>query len=492
MGCQEPSVRWVPPYVSSLGSDAVELAESCGLVLDPWQKAATVDSLGFNAEGKLAAFEVGVNVPRQNGKGALLEARELASIFLLGDRLVVHSAHEFPTAMQAMDRMENLLLENPELKKQLRKKGGISRSHGDEGFKFADGRRIWYRTRTKGGGRGFTADLVVLDEAMILQEMFIAALMYTMSAKTIEGNPQLWYTGSAVDQLSMEHGVVFSRLRQRGIDGGDPSLAYFEWSAFPPLAEDGTPMTPEHVTREMLKDPAAIARANPGLGKRIALEHVFKEMRSADERTSATERLGVGDYPSISRGSGSMVMLEDWNLLTDPDSSAPGDICLAFDVRPDRAKAVIVACGYRADGRLHLEVIDYRAGTNWVVPRLIELRDKWRPRMILRTSHGPVSALRTQIQDARLDVTEVSATEFGEACGRMVDLVNEDKVRHRGDPEFQTAVRGARTRAMGEALAWSRKMSVGDVSPLVAASIAAWMAEQRLTTVYADRGILTV
>jgi hypothetical protein len=36
-------------------------------------------------------------------------------------------------------------------------------------------------------------------------------------------NPQIWYTGSAVDQESMEHGVVFARVRERAVKGDDPS-----------------------------------------------------------------------------------------------------------------------------------------------------------------------------------------------------------------------------------------------------------------------------
>jgi hypothetical protein len=32
--------------------------------------------------------------------------------------------------------------------------------------------KLRYKTRTKGGGRGFTADCVILDEAMFIPETF--------------------------------------------------------------------------------------------------------------------------------------------------------------------------------------------------------------------------------------------------------------------------------------------------------------------------------
>jgi hypothetical protein len=38
-------------------------------------------ALGVREDGKWAAFEVGLDVSRQNGKGGILEARELAGLF---------------------------------------------------------------------------------------------------------------------------------------------------------------------------------------------------------------------------------------------------------------------------------------------------------------------------------------------------------------------------------------------------------------------------
>jgi hypothetical protein len=91
----------------------------------------------------------------------------------------------------------------------------VKRSHGEEGVYLKDGRKLLYKTRTKGGGRGFSADLLISDEAMFLAEAFLGALMPVISARP---NPQMWYMGSAVDQKTMDHGVVFARLRQRALD----------------------------------------------------------------------------------------------------------------------------------------------------------------------------------------------------------------------------------------------------------------------------------
>ena len=53
-------------------------------------------------DGRWQTREVGVNVPRQNGKGEILIARELFGLFELGERLVIHTAHEFKTSARSI------------------------------------------------------------------------------------------------------------------------------------------------------------------------------------------------------------------------------------------------------------------------------------------------------------------------------------------------------------------------------------------------------
>ena len=60
-------------------------------------------------DGRWAAFQVCLLCPRQNGKGSILEARELAGLFLFGERHMTHSAHEAKTAKDHFERMERLL-----------------------------------------------------------------------------------------------------------------------------------------------------------------------------------------------------------------------------------------------------------------------------------------------------------------------------------------------------------------------------------------------
>jgi hypothetical protein len=88
-----PRIRHVPDASETLGDEALDIAERAGLIADEHQREVILASCGVTDDGKWAALEVGINEPRQNGKNAILEIRELAGLFAWGDRLIVHSAH---------------------------------------------------------------------------------------------------------------------------------------------------------------------------------------------------------------------------------------------------------------------------------------------------------------------------------------------------------------------------------------------------------------
>jgi hypothetical protein len=149
-GAQRPRVSSYPQAVSSAGVEAVELAASAGLILDDWQQHVLNVGLGERADGKWAAFEVGLIVGRQNGKGSILEARELAGLFLFGEQLILHSAHEFKTAQEAFRRVLGLVQNTPDLEKLVSR---VRTSHGEEGIELRNGARLRFVARSTGSGR---------------------------------------------------------------------------------------------------------------------------------------------------------------------------------------------------------------------------------------------------------------------------------------------------------------------------------------------------
>lgn len=189
LGAREPRYRSVPPAPTSAGPEAIDLAASAGLFLDPWQQDVLIGALGERPDGHWAASRVGLIVPRQNGKNAILEARELAGLYLFGEVLITHTAHRVDTSLEHFARMRALIEETPHLAAEL---DDVVDTNGKEGLVLRGGRRLNFKARSKGSGRGFTGDCVVLDEAYYLYDL--GGLIPTMSARP---NPQLWYTSSA-------------------------------------------------------------------------------------------------------------------------------------------------------------------------------------------------------------------------------------------------------------------------------------------------------
>lgn len=476
----EPSVLLVPDGVSSAGAEAIELAAMAGLILDPWQ-AFTIDHALMETDAGLwAAFEVAVEVSRQNGKGGILEARELAGLYLFGERLLIHSAHQFDTSLEAFRRLLFLIENTPELDARVAR---VSKSHGEEGIELkaaatvstgvgglrsGERQRIRFRTRTKGGGRGFSGDCVIIDEAMIYPEAAHGALMPTMSARP---NPQLWFAGSAVDQEVHEHGIVFSRVRARALRG-ESRLAYFGWSA--PFDH------PDKVTSEAASDPDVWLAANPAMPERISPSHIDTERRSMHPRTFAVERLGVGDWPDPEGDAKSVIDLDAWDGLTDRVSVPLDPVWFAVDTSPNRSVTSIAAAGRREDGLVHVEIVERGAGTGWVVARIEELRERHHPSGVVIEKGSPAATLADACQ-----ATVVNGQEYVQACGGFFDLIDNRGVRHLGQDDLRDAIRAAATRPLGDAWAWARKRSSGDITGLVAATLAAFKASNMEPHVFA-------
>ncbi len=510
-GSQTPRILSAPPRVSSAGADAAELAEIAGLTLDPWQRLVLDESLGQRADGTWSAFEVGLCIPRQSGKGVVLEARELASLYLFDEELCIHSAHLFDTSLEAFKRILGLIENTPDLDRMVQR---VSRSHGEEGIEvMRDGalRRLRFRSRTAGGGRGFSCDCLVLDEAMILSDRAVGAILPTLSAVP---DPQVWYTGSAGTKES----TAMGRVRTRGVAGSDPRLCYLEWSIdscssfCPPRCEDHDPQvfTPdprwsdEEYSRQMSRLYESYRKANPGFGIRIggvnsperSVEHINAERRSMSAEEFARERLGVGDWP-VEGESWRVVPQANWVAVCDPLSSPVGDLAFGVELTPDRRMGCIGVAGLNPDGMTHVEItsseiLDHRPGDRWIIPRLIELAARWKPRCIVIHKNSQAGALidplETKLREKGLSTEVLSPTtrEYAQACGSFGSAVvptrgSSPTLVHIDQVPLTSAVAGAEKRQVADLWIWDQRGAAVDISPLIACTHAMW-GLQRSTT----------
>lgn len=462
-----PRVHLVPPAVRSRADDVFEMAELVGFGLDPWQRLVIEGATGERPDGQWAAKRVGVNVPRQNGKGGILELVELTWLYRwaleIADRtpgppLAIHSAHEFVTSQKHSMRLWSLIERTPVLLDQVRRRRMIG-SHGQEAIRLEDGRTIEFRSRTKSAGRGFSCDYLVLDEAMFLGEEELGAIFPTLRARP---KPQIWYTGSAVDQDVHSQGLVFTRLRNDALER-KPELSYSEWS----LPYDH----PDEIPDEEFDSVESMRVSNPAFGIRIFEEHFRMELEALDRRTAAVELYGVGDYPDPSGSDERPFSVEQWLALVEDGSEIVRGLCFAFDVSPER-RTSIAAAGLNQDGHWHVEVIEKLPGTSWLPARLFDLVEQHQPELVVCDKLGPGASLMAKLDEVGVAVHAMDGPEHAQACGRFTDAVNEQQLRHLGSQDLLGAVRAAKTRLLGDRWAWSRRSSTVDISPLVAATLA--------------------
>lgn len=472
IGSPTARVSHWPPYPATAAPEVIELAELTGLILDDWQKEVLTHILGQELDGSWTAKKVSLWVPRQNGKGAILEALELGWLFLFGEPTIVHSAHEHKTATKAYRRLEKLIRNTPVLHRLVKQ---YRRTNGEQQIELWDGRTLEYSTRSTTATRGFSTGKLVVDEAQEYTADQNAAIMPTVSAMP---NWQIIFTGTPPDDPA----AWCYGLKKDG-EARARRLAHFDWGADVDLA-----------------DPAAVAAAiadrdtwyatNPALGGRILEETVEDESTSSGLGDKfLAERLGVWLPPAI-EGGGS-ISEQAWGALADPKSrrSKAEGIAVGIDTNPGRTNTSVGAWGRREDGRGHAELVEYRPGNAWVVARCVELRDKHHPFAFALDPKSATGSLIDDLEAAGItrpdDPDEPhrghlwlpTTAELADSCGQLLDAVANQAFHHLGDVgrqgQLARAALGAKPRPLGDgAIAFGRRISSVDISPLVAITLA--------------------
>jgi hypothetical protein len=426
--------------------------------------------LGHDLGEQWTATKVSCWVPRQNGKGGIIEALELAWLFLFEEDLVIHSAHQHRTSQKAYERLERLIRRTPDMHRRIKQ---YRQANGEQQIELRDGRLLQYVTRSRTAVRGFSASKVVLDEAQVLTGEQMAAILPTVSAME---NSQVWFFGTPpTDPAAWCYG-----LKDDG-EAGSARLAHFDWGLDIDLADPASPA--------VVYDRDSWYAANPAMGRREDGGRIAEETVEDEARPSGLgvefpyERLGVW-RPRLTAGSG-VLDPKLWVEQADP-TVRPKDVAFAVDINPARTHAAIVAVGARPEGAaLQAAVIAYAPGTDWVASRLAQLKADWNPVAIGLDVKGPGGSLLLDLEQvgirppedadepARGDLAVPTASQTAAAFGLFVDAVRQRALFHSDDAVLNQALNGAKTRALAGGSAWDRKGGT-DICPLVAATTAHW------------------
>ena len=433
--------------------ECIQLADGYGVAdgnpLSESQKITLRNGLGVRADETWAATRIADFGPRQGtGKNDKIAARELAGLILYGERLIIHTAHEFPTANESFLRLVSVFEAWDDLRSKVAR---IRYANGEQGIELIGGQRLKYRARTGGSGRGFAgADLIVYDEAQHLGREHIAA---SGPAKLANPNSQTWYAGSG----GLSSSLVAWGIRRDAMSGGGGRLAYTEMTAQVD-AESFDPL-----------DVDVWYRCIPGLGLWVTEEGVRALYDELGPELFAREILCVWDEPDDATST--IIPLEQWDSLADPASRIAGRAVFALDVSPDRKWATFGVAGRRDDGVIHVEVAERRPGTSWVVSFAVELFAANKSPIRVEKG-GPAGSLVSQLLEAGVEVEEVSTADHARATGQFIDAALSGGLAHLGGQSLRSAVVAASLRASGDAELWSRRSSKMDITPLVATTLA--------------------
>ena len=480
-GSQTPRVANFPPYDLSAAPEVIDLAAHAGLYLDEWQQYVLTHGLGMRRDGSWTAPKVSVWVPRQNGKGGIIEALELAWLFLFEEAEIVHSAHEHRTSAKAYRRMEALIRRTPDLHRLVRPygdrpdKAGYRKANGEQQIELWDGRLLQYNTRSGTATRGFSSPKIILDEAQELDADQMAAILPTVSAMP---NHQVWFLGTPPRRAD----AWCYGLRDDG-ERGTPRLAHFDWGA------GEWSDTPE--CQALVDDPETVYATNPAVGIRIGMETVEDERRPSGLGVKfAFERLGMWLPRKVGGGT---IDPKAWGALADPESRRSGDVAIGVDIATLRDYAAISVYGLRElddaararglETLGHGQMVDYRPGVDWLPSRVAELRAVLDPvaigmgRSTYATLKAPLEQLgitvsATPDEPERGDLVVISGADQAAACGHILDDVRTGALRYVPVDQLTTAATGAKAVQTGDTVAWSRRGVDVETSPLGSLSMA--------------------
>ena len=459
--------RWATPRTDrpTYGGRAAVAAVKLGMPLMPWQQEAADIALEYDPDtGRLVYREVTLTVPRQSGKTTLILALAMERAFSWGaPQNITYAAQTRKDARQKWEDDQLPILQKSAFAKHFRAR----KTFGSEAFIFRNRSKYGLIAPTKKSGHGPTIDQGFIDEAFSqpdarLEQAFKPSMITRPSAQL--------YVVSTAGESEAESPYLWSKVqagRTRAEMGLTSRVAYIEYSA-PDDSDPGDPLTWYSCMPAL-----GIIRADGAGVTEDAIAAEFESMELREFRRAYLNQW-VDAFPD----EWLVISQDDWLACSDPASPRPRPrVVIAADAAPDQASGAIAIAGRRPDGRMVVEIPsdDHRPGVSWIVPRLLELKAKHRPSAVIIDPGGPAAGLIDEAVRAGIEVTKPGANDVAQAFAQFYAGIAERSIVHLGQAELANALKGATRRQVGDGgFAWARKNTSVDISPLVAATNAAW------------------
>lgn len=458
----------------TLGPELGEVARRLGKPLMPWQQAVVDVAFEYDAvTGRLRYDEVDVTVPRQSGKTILTFAKKVHRLTVMARRLgPQRSTYIAQTRLASRKKLERdfaemlrgtkAFQEVASSRQRPTKASGwrLTLNNGSEAIQFGTGSYLQIDAPSRTGGHGDTLDDATIDEAFAHETDEIeGALRPAMATRK---DAQLWVISTAGDKRSVYLWRKVLAGRAACDSGEHGRVCYIEYSA----PDDTDPGDPE-VWRATM----------PALGHTVNEEFIAGEWERAQrkglEGIDTFRRAYLNQWPVVpilaeDLAVDAVVQAETWAALSVGVQPMTEPV---FSIEVGLDRTVYIGAAWNQGGRRHVEVVEQRPGTDWVVGRMAELTRKYSSPAVVIDGNTEAASLQEALENtgACIRVMKLSGADRIAACGLLQENAASGLLSHAGDPALAAAVAAASWRDAGDGgRVFSRRKSARPIGELYA------------------------
>lgn len=442
------------------------VAAALGREYMPWQQHAADIAGEVDDKGKLCYRQMVITVPRQSGKTTLIlsvvTGRAEAGKPFGGTQNMLYAAQ---TQVLAGKKFKKEYMKDLRASDVMRDRATFRMSAADTCITFSASDSTFQPVPTKSdSSHGEVLDFGCLDEGFAQTDDAVEGAW--RPATITRPMAQLWFPSTAGDSTSTWfRGKVDNGRAAVELDAGF-GVAYIEYSA----DEEAPGFDPgdERVWRKCM----------PALGHTQTIEALRGEYQTMvlEGKLDVWKRAFLNIW--VARRSPAVFRAGKWDACHDPEVTRVTRPVLAIDVAADRSHATIALGALGSGGVPMVRIVDYRPGTEWIVDRVLQLREEFETAAIVIDAVGPAKSLLIDFENNYVEIQVTTAQEMSGACGGLWDAVDQQQIAHLGEPALQLAVGGAEKRPLLDSWAWTRTKSAEeskvDISPLVAVTLAHW------------------
>jgi hypothetical protein len=456
-----PAAAVASPLAEQLGAEIVRL----GFEFDGWQADLWTLGLAETATGSLACRIEGVtaSIPRQVGKSRGIGIGLIGLCIAIPGLKCLWTAHHERTIMDLLGDMD-FLTSQPMVAPHIRQ---FRRTNGQLAIYFTNGSAIHFSPREGGFGVGIAAvDIVVFDEAQNLSQSAVANIKPTMLTSRFG---LTFFIGTPPRPALGWRAEVFTRKRRQALDaireGRRLRGVYVEFGAPDDYEMPVYDIDQLEVDAEFW---AIIESLNPAFPRRVDKDSILTQVSDLSPDDFAREILGKWDRETQD----SVVSANLWTTLRSEPDLGPVS---AFGVNSTRSGwFCITACWVEGESA-HVEIAMSTQSELEAFNFLTRHATKKTP--IKHDSTGAAKALGEKLKQRGYKASAHTLADSTAANALWLGMVEERRLTHGGQPDLDTAVRGARRedRKAGGWLLMPRSDSF-DIGPAIAMTEAVYAA----------------